>query len=63
MQIFFAHFINLFDDYVFGLYTLTYENTGQVLYTAIDWYFYNVADDTNWAGMDGPDYVYDEIPY
>lgn len=53
--------LNIFDGCVFGLYTLFDENIGQVFYTATDWYFYNVADDINWTGMDGPDYVYDEI--
>ncbi len=51
----------LFDGATFGLYTANYENIGQILYTTTDWYFYHAADGSDGPGMDGSNYVHDEI--
>lgn len=50
-----------FDAHAFGHYTAKYENHNALFYPTTDGNIYYAAVDSDRPGMDGPDYVDDEI--
>ena len=53
----------LFDGLIFGLYTCIHnENYKQVFFATINRHFYHAVVGADRPGVDGSDYVYDEVP-
>lgn len=52
----------LFDGLIFGLYTCIHnENYKQVFFATINRHFYHAVVGADRPGVDGSDYVYDEV--
>lgn len=60
-HIFNPFFLNIFDGSLFGLYTAKHENIFKVLYKTVDYHIHNLAVGLDRFGLDGSNYVYDEV--
>ena len=55
------YILHIIDTWAFALYTWSYDNNKQVFFTPVDNGVFYAVGGFNGVGMDGSDYVHDEI--